>query len=191
MTGRKPQGRPTPRNEAVELDKHAIILSRTNLTGIIEYGNEYFFQISGYDKSELIGKSHNILRHPDMPRVIFKVMWQRLKKGQAMHVVIKNMAKDGRYYWVTTHFEIKHHPADENKVVGYMAIRKAASEETVKIMEPLYKTLKKIERERDIVAAEQYLFDYMASKRMNYDKFLDKAISAGEKSGFLSRLFKK
>lgn len=72
----------TPINESVKLDKYKYIMSRTDTKGNIEFGNDYFFEISGYTPNELIGKSHNMIRHPDMPKVIFKLMWERLKQGK-------------------------------------------------------------------------------------------------------------
>ncbi|MCJ7765971.1 MAG: PAS domain-containing protein, partial [Thiovulaceae bacterium] len=104
--------RATPINEQVKLDKYTYIMSRTDTKGNIEFGNDYFFEISGYSREELMGKPHNTIRHPDMPRVIFKMMWDRLKQGKNIFALVKNLAKDGRYYWVTTKFEIRKNPMD-------------------------------------------------------------------------------
>lgn len=77
-----------------------LIVSRTNLKGEITYANETFANISGYSVEELIGKPHNIVRHPDMPKAVFKEMWQTIKEYKKWTGFIKNMRKDGGFYWV-------------------------------------------------------------------------------------------
>ncbi len=176
-----PQQRPTPVDEAIKLDKYKYIMSRTDTRGVIEFGNDYFIEISGYTAEELIGKPHNIIRHPDMPGVIFKLMWDRLKQGKNIYAVVKNLAKDGRYYWVTTKFEIKKHPI-ENTIIGYMAYRQAASPKAIEIIEPLYKELRNIEQTSGIEASEKYLIGYLDSKRTTYDEYINEVI--GNKGAF-------
>ena len=80
--------------------KGELIVSRTDLKGIITYANETFAQISGYEIDELIGKPHNIVRHPDMPKSIFKELWETLKKDGLWSGVVKNLRKDEGFYWV-------------------------------------------------------------------------------------------
>ncbi len=83
-----------------EVPQGELIISRTNLKGEITYANEVFAQISGYSVDELIGKSHNIVRHPDMPKAVFKQIWQTIKEYNKWTGAIKNMRKDGGFYWV-------------------------------------------------------------------------------------------
>lgn len=173
--------KPVPVDEQIKLDKHKYIMSRTDTAGNIEFGNDYFFEISGYGANELMGRSHNIIRHPDMPKVIFKIMWERLKAGKNIFAVVKNMAKDGRYYWVTTKFEIKKHPVDHS-VVGYMAYRQAASPAVIRTMGSLYAELIEKEEEGGIEASEKYLTDFLDAKKMTYDEFVDDVI--GNKGAF-------
>ena len=80
--------------------KGELIVSRTDLKGIITYANETFAEISGYEIDELIGKPHNIVRHPDMPKSIFKELWETLKKDGLWSGVVKNLRKDEGFYWV-------------------------------------------------------------------------------------------
>ena len=173
--------KPIPINQEIKLDKHKYIMSRTDTKGVIEFGNDYFFEISGYTPNELIGQPHSAIRHPDMPRVIFKIMWERLKQGKNIFAVVKNLAKDGRYYWVTTKFEIKKHPVD-NTITGYMAFRQAASDKTVERISKLYKELIEIEKSGGLEASEKYLIGYLESKRMTYDEYIDELI--GNKGAF-------
>ena len=92
-------------DKEVTWDKTQVIMSKTNAFGIIEYANEVFVDVCGYEDYELMGQPHNIIRHPDMPKVIFKVLWENLKNGKNFHAIVKNLAKSGRYYWVITDFE--------------------------------------------------------------------------------------
>ncbi|QSZ41474.1 PAS domain-containing protein [Sulfurimonas aquatica] len=103
-----------------EIPQGKLILSRTDLKGIITYANETFAHVSGYQVAELIGKPHKIVRHPDMPRSIFHQMWDTLKSGQKWKGYVKNLRKDGGYYWV--HASIV--PLSEGgKIVGYKSSR--------------------------------------------------------------------
>ena len=83
-----------------EVPVEEIIISRTDLEGNITYANEIFCEISGYEVDELIGKPHNIVRHPDMPSVIFSELWEALHNGEQWKGVIKNLRSDKGYYWV-------------------------------------------------------------------------------------------
>jgi aerotaxis receptor len=80
--------------------EHELIISRTNLKGVITYANETFCEISGYEADELIGKSHNIVRHPDMPSSVFKDLWQTIEDKKQWSGIIKNFRKDRGFYWV-------------------------------------------------------------------------------------------
>ncbi|MBA3025602.1 MAG: PAS domain S-box protein [Sulfurimonas sp.] len=77
-----------------------LIISRTNLQGIITYANETFCEISGYTEAELIGKSHSLVRHPDMPSVVFKELWLTIKEEKQWSGIVKNLRKDKGFYWV-------------------------------------------------------------------------------------------
>lgn len=186
--------KPTPIDKQVPLDKYKYILSRTDEKGTIEFGNEYFYEISGYTAGEMIGQPHNMIRHPDMPKIIFKLMWDRLKQGKNIFAVVKNLAKDGRYYWVTTKFEIRKNPMD-NTISGYMAYRQATRPKAIERMSKLYKELAAIEESSGVEASEKYFIGYLESKRMTYDEFIDDVI--GNKGAFklffaaMEKLFRK
>jgi len=116
-----------------------VIISQTDLKGVITYANRVFIQVSGYNKDELIGKPHNILRHPDMPKEIFQKMWQTIQNGQVWNGLIKNLRKDGLYYWVDT--EILPLKNDEGEITGYIAARKAASRKDIQENEEIYQKM--------------------------------------------------
>jgi aerotaxis receptor len=86
-----------------EVPEDELIVSRTDFTGKITYVNETFAEISGYKPEELIGQSHNIIRHPDMPQSAFTDLWETIKRGDIWEGYVKNLRKDGGYYWVHAH----------------------------------------------------------------------------------------
>jgi len=145
-----------PLDEEIQLDNTKYIESETDTKGIITDVNDYFCEISGYSREELIGQSHNIVRHPDMPKIAFKLLWDRLTAGRNANVPIKNLAKDGRYYWVFTHFEILR-DINTKTIKGYRAYRKAVSGHAKEVLDPLYKKLTDIEQDGGMEASEAYL----------------------------------
>ena len=154
----------------IKLDPSKTIMSKTDKKGIIEYANEYFMEISGYEEYELMGKPHNIIRHPDMPKVIFKELWVRLKKGENIHALVKNLTKNGDYYWVLTNFETKYDK--EGEIISHYSRRKAAPGNAVYQIEKLYKTLLAIEKTQSVAVAEKYFVGMLEEKNMSYDEFI-------------------
>jgi len=161
---------PTPIEKEIKLDPSLVIMSKTDPKGIIEYANDYFMEISGYEEYELMGKPHNIIRHPDMPKVVFKLMWERLHKGENFYALIKNLAKDGRYYWVLTNFETKYDA--EGNIVSHYARRKAAPGNAIYQIEKLYKILLAIEKNQNPEIAEKYFYGLLEDSGKNYDEFI-------------------
>jgi len=161
--------------EEIILNPKQYIVSKTDTKGNITYANDYFIGISGYSKKELIGNPHNIIRHPDMPRVLFKLMWQRIQTGQNIMAMVKNRAKDGRYYWVITDFEVKKDKLT-NEIISYTAFRKAAPRDAIDKIIPLYKKLVEFEKIGGMVASEKYLLSYLEEENISYDEFINKLI---------------
>ena len=118
--------------------KTGLIVSSTDLKGIITYANRKFCEISGYTKDELMGKSHNIVRHPDMPKAAFQEVWDTIQAGEEWTGIVKNLRKDGRYYWVYSHITPI---VTDAEITGYTAARRPASEYEVAESIPLYKDL--------------------------------------------------
>ncbi len=154
--------RPEPINEEIILENNVYIESDTDLKGVITYVNDYFAEISRYKKEELVGQPHNIVRHPDMPKILFKILWDRIQNGRNFIAAIKNLAKDGRYYWVFTDFDIL---CDEKgDPIGYKASRKKISKHVTEILDPLYKKLVEIEKDGGVEASEKYLNEFLKSQ---------------------------
>ena len=130
--------RPDPIDEEYKFED-GLIVSSTDLKGIITYANRTFCRIAGYTKQELTGKNHNIVRHPDMPKAAFKELWDTLKAGKAWTGIVKNLRKDGRYYWVYSH--IAPVMDTEGRITGYTAARRPASKDEIDEVTPLYKAM--------------------------------------------------
>ncbi|MEE9350151.1 MAG: PAS domain-containing protein [Flavobacteriaceae bacterium] len=154
-------------DEEIVLDSNKIIMSKTDKSGIFEFANEYFMQISGYEEHELMGKSMFCVQHPDMPEVIFKMMWEKLLMKENFNVVVKNIAKSGKYYWSVTNFSFK---VDEetNEITAIYNRRKKASVASINYFSKLYKTLLSIEGKNGIEASEKYAIGYLESLGFTY-----------------------
>ncbi|MEA2073025.1 MAG: PAS domain-containing protein [Campylobacterota bacterium] len=163
---------PQPTDNEIKLNPKRYIVSKTDAKGIIEYGNDYFVEISGYTESELIGHPHSIVRHPDMPKVVFKMMWDRINSAKNIMAIVKNMAKDGSYYWVVTEFEPKV-DSITNEIISHTAFRKAAPQKAIDAMEPIYQKLLEIEKEGGMEASEKYLRGFLEEKNTTYDALID------------------
>ncbi|MFA6440511.1 MAG: PAS domain-containing protein [Bacteriovoracaceae bacterium] len=115
-----------------------LIVSRTDTAGIITHCNKSFCDIAGYSKEELIGEYHSILRHPDMPAIAFKGLWDTIQQGKRWHGYVKNLRKDGGFYWV---FASVIPNVREGKIVGYTSVRRKPSRTRIQECEVLYKKL--------------------------------------------------
>lgn len=124
--------------------ENELIISRTDLKGIITYANDTFAQISGYSVDELIGQPHNIVRHPDMPKRVFKDMWKKLSHGKKWEGVVKNLRKDKGYYWV--HATISGVYKD-GELVEFKSIRTPIDYETRLKYQKLYDEYRNIDKE--------------------------------------------
>lgn len=175
----------TPIDKEVSWDKTQVIMSKTNPSGIIEYANEVFVDVCGYEDYELMGQPHNIIRHPDMPKVIFKVLWENLKEGKNFHAIVKNLAKSGRYYWVITDFEIA--KDEKGVIVNYFGRRRAVPQEVISFhIEPLYIKLLQIEAASGIEFSEKYLIGFLEEKKTSYVEYIKALVYEHEKPQFAS-----
>ena len=160
--------KPTPVNEEIVLDPRRYIVSETDEKGKITFCNDYFIEVSGYTKEELIGKPHSIVRHPDMPKVVFKLLWETISQGKNINAVVKNLAKDGRYYWIFTEFESRR-DTDTGEIIGYHAARKSISKHVIEIISELYSKLSDIEKNEGVEASQKYLISFLKEKGDDID----------------------
>jgi PAS domain S-box-containing protein len=166
-------------------DEGAFIVSKTDPKGIITYANSLFLDIAHYREDEVLGKPHNILRHPEMPRAVFKLLWDRLAEGHEVFAYILNLAGDGAHYWVFAHVTPTF---DRNgRIVGHHSNRRVPAAGTVRAVEPLYQRMLAEERRHsstpDAIAASGAMLESTLSERdQTYDEFvwsLTKAAMSG------------
>ncbi len=125
-------------DEEVPFPEGKLIVSRTDEAGNITHCNKAFVEMSGFQEDELIGQPHHILRHPDMPSVAFKDLWDTVATGTKWHGYVKNLRKDGKYYWVyaTVISNVRN-----GKVVGYASVRRKPSRTKINECIGLYKDM--------------------------------------------------
>jgi PAS domain S-box-containing protein len=158
-----------PNNKQKTFDADILLVTKTDLKGIITYANRAFMKIVQMDENELVGKPHNIIRHPDMPKIIFKYLWSYLQDKKEIHAYVKNICSDGSYYWVMANVT----PSYLNgKVVGYHSARRLPTPDALSIIEPLYKQLLAAEKSSGVSASEKIMNKLLQDKGMSYDEFI-------------------
>ncbi len=162
--------------QAKEIFFDGLIVSKTDLTGRITYANEVFCRIAGYSESELLGQPHSIIRHPDMPRAVFKYLWDTVLEGREVFAYVKNAAKSGDFYWVFAHVTPSY---DANgKMVGFHSNRRVPDPRIVReVITPLYDELSRAEHshrngKEALAAGYRALTDFIASKKVSYDELI-------------------
>ena len=181
--------RPIVIDEEIKFSKKKFIVSKTDIKGNIIFVNKNFCDVSGYSEEELIGAPHNIIRHPDMPRAVFFLVWSTLLRGEAVSGVVKNLAKSGKYYWVIADFDVK---KDENgNIKSLTAFRRAAPDQVIDEVEELYSTMLKIERKKGMQGSLSYLEAFLDEHNMSYEDFLQELIKPKGIIAKLLSIFKK
>lgn len=168
-----------PVNETRQFEIHELFFSTTDPKGLISYGNGVFTRIAGYEEKELLGAPHNIIRHPDMPRAVFKLLWDYIEDGRTIAAYVKNMAKDGRYYWVLALVM----PCEG----GYVSVRLKPTSAILGAVEDVYREALEAEKETEAETANRKTaIEAGAAKIMerlgqlgfsNYDDFMREALS--------------
>ncbi|MGE4472167.1 MAG: PAS domain-containing protein [Sulfuricurvum sp.] len=154
----------------IQMKPGAFIVSKTDLDGLITYGNETFIQMSGYSEKELLQTPHSILRHVDMPKVVFKLLWERIRERGGIYAYVKNKTKQGDHYWVFAYVTPSFDPSGET--IGYYSVRRAPSAKAISVIEPLYRDLLEAEAKGGMNASETYLLTLLQQQGMTYDQFV-------------------
>lgn len=162
--------KPKPIAREKQLDSKDVIISKTDLEGTILYGNRIFIELSGYTERELLGQPHNIVRHPDMPKVIFKFLWNCVSNGREIVAYMKNLSKDGSFYWVKAFVTPSYNGKGE--IVGYHSIRLKPSEQAKQTMGALYKELVTLEQSGGIQKSQERLEQILTEKGVSYEEFI-------------------
>ncbi|MCP5381858.1 MAG: PAS domain-containing protein [Kordiimonadaceae bacterium] len=156
-------------------DDNEVIVSKTDLKGHIIYANDIFCRVAEMAPDEAIGAPHSIIRHPDMPRSIFYMLWQAIQEKKEIFAYVKNMARSGHYYWVFAHVT----PTFDEKgeIVGYHSSRRTAPKKNIGIISDLYKKIRDVEkgysnRKEGMEAGVAFINSLLAEKNMSYDEFV-------------------
>jgi len=181
--------RPIVIDEEIKFSKKKFIVSKTDTKGNILFVNKNLCDISGYTEEELIGSPHNALRHPDMPRAIFFLIWNSLLRGEHVSGVIKNLAKSGKYYWVIADFDVK--KDEHGHIKSLTAFRRSAPDQVIDTMEELYHTMLNIEKKHGMEGSLSYLEAFLEERHMGYEEFLDELIKPKGIMAKLIETFKK
>jgi len=160
----------TPTQNEVILKEEDFIISKTDLKSKILYGNRIFIEISGYSEEELLGKPHNILRHPDMPRCAFKILYDHIQNGKEWFGFVKNLRKNGGYYWVFANISPTY---DSNgNMIGYYSVRRKPRDGFKSIIEPLYQQLLNIESTGGMNASLEAVEELLNKHSMNFNELM-------------------
>lgn len=164
----------TPIDREMVMDRDEIIVSKTDLKGRITYGNTTFLKYAGFAESELIGVQHNIIRHPDMPRGVFKLFWDTLQQGEEIFAFVKNISSDGSYYWVLAN--VTPSVNDQGEVLGYYSVRRKPNPRAISVVNNLYRDMLAAERSagsRDAISASLGVLDrLLKDKQTSYEQLI-------------------
>lgn len=164
---------PTGRERHFGVDE--IVVSKTDATGRLTYVNDVFCRIGLYDESELVGQPHSIIRHPDMPRCVFKLLWDTVGRGEEIFAFVKNMAKNGDHYWVLAHVTPTFDA--QGKIVGYHSNRRVPEEAAVCRIDAIYREVlaeeqRHVDRKQGMQAGYELLQAKLRALDLAYDRFV-------------------
>ena len=163
-----------PVNRERLMREEDFIVSKTDPTGRITYGNRIFVEFSGYSPRELLGAQHNIIRHPDMPRGVFKFLWDTITADRECCAYVKNMAKDGSFYWVFANVTPDHDA--QGRISGYFSVRRKPNRGGVDAMADVYRAMMAEEAQagpRDACGASlAWLTRVLGDKGVSYEEFI-------------------
>lgn len=164
----KPTGRERPFGE------NEIIVSKTDARGVLTYANSVFLRLAGLDEHQAIGAPHAVIRHPDMPRGVFKLLWDRIQAGEEVFAYVVNMAVNGDHYWVLAHVTPTYDPS--GRIIGYHSNRRAPDRAAVAEIETLYGEMRRIEAAAGEKAAPEAsvaaLMQMLADQGTTYDEYI-------------------
>ena len=165
----------TPTNNEKKLAEEDFIVSKTDVSGKITYANRIFMHIAGYPERDLLGIQHNIIRHPDMPRGVFRFMWNTLKAGDEFFGFAKNLCADGSFYWVFANITPDYDK--DGQLQGYYSVRRNPPRSALEVIVPIYREMLSIEKQSTVKEAPDrslaYLFDVVSQVgAKNYNKLV-------------------
>jgi PAS domain S-box-containing protein len=166
---------PTPTGREISFADDEIIVSKTDLRGVITYANDVFERVSGYTEAELLGQPHNVIRHPGMPRTVFRLLWDTLQREREIFAYVLNLNKHGDAYWVFAHVTPSYDPA--HQLIGYHSNRRTPYPDALPKVKQLYATLLAEEKRHaqpraGIEAGLALVHKQLAAAGLDYDEFV-------------------
>ena len=152
--------RPEPTQEEKIVTSVDLIVSKSDAEGKITYTNPIFMKISGYSPSELLEKPHSILRHPDMPKAIFQYLWENIKEGRDIVAYVKNLCKDGSFYWILATVKVAKNP--DGTFRNYMSTRRSITDAAKESISALYAQLIEVEKSNGAEASYEALLNFLS-----------------------------
>ncbi len=153
-----------------ELKEDDFIVSKTDLKGRITYTNKIFIEMSEYRELELLNKPHNILRHPDMPKAIFKHLWETITQKKELFAFIINKTKESNAYWV--YANVTASLDEKGNIIGYYSVRRKPNPKALDVIIPLYKKMIDVEKNSGVDASFKVLTDILKEKGVSYDEYI-------------------
>ena len=156
------------------MQENDFIVSKTDPKGKITYCNRIFMQIAGYSEAELLGQPHNLIRHPDMPRAVFRLLWKTLQQGDEFFGLVKNKTRNGGFYWTFTNVTPSYD--EQNNLLGYYSVRRKPERSSIDTISAIYQ--KMIDREAQSSSKEALdaslaiLLDHVQHSEKNYNEFI-------------------
>ena len=164
-----------PTGNEVTFAEHEISVSKTDARGVITYANAVFLRVAGYAESEVLGQPHNMIRHPDMPRCVFALMWDTIKAGKEIFAYVVNMTSKGDHYWVFAHVTPSYDA--EGRAIGYHSNRRSVYRDALPKVREVYALLlqeeaKFSEPAKAVEAGRRLLMALLQQQKMGYDEFV-------------------
>jgi len=160
----------TLNNNEKQLGDNDFIVSKTDKSGKIIYCNEIFTDMAGYPPSKLIGTNHNIIRHPDMPKIAFKIAWDLIQKKKEFFGFVKNLCADGGYYWVFAYITAD---LDSNgNIISYTSVRRKPPQSAIDTIVPIYKLLLDAQNTNGVQGSEKILNDFLQQHNTTYEELI-------------------
>jgi len=152
------------------MKENDFIVSKTDIKGRITYVNKIFMEMAEYSEEELLGKPHSIIRHSDMPKSVFKLLWDTVQNKEEIFAFVINKTKNGNDYWVYANITPSY---DKNRnIVGYYSVRRMPNPSALEIIKPLYQSMLSAERSGGVNAGTKILTDLLHEKGVGYNELI-------------------
>lgn len=168
--------------EEIYLQDNTLITSKTDLKGYITYGNDDFVRFSGYQEDAFLGKNHNIIRHSDMPRIAFKLLWDNVQNGKEFFAFVKNLSREKYVYWVFANITPSYD--ESGNIIGYYSVRRRPSKEGVSFMSDVYAKLCEAESKGGMQASLALLTQMLNDANTSYDELVISLQNTGKDKGY-------